>query len=74
MNEYSAEVEKWVDATTDWISKHMGSPAADRFNETGTVPNMGYDRAVNQQHNNLLRAIVVRRANLRAMIETNAWD
>ncbi len=74
VNEYASEVQQWVTTTTDWISSHMGAPAADRFNETGTVPNIGYDRAINEAHNNLIRALVVRRANLRAMIETNAWD
>jgi hypothetical protein len=72
--QYGRDVQAWSDQTTDWIKKHMGEPAAERFNETGTVPNMGYDSAISDVHNNIIRAAVVRRANLRAMIETNAWD
>lgn len=73
-SKYQAMVNEWINHTATWIQDNMGEPARDRFLDYGQGFSFGWNRAVNEQHNNDINLLGAYRKNLSELIETNAWD
>jgi hypothetical protein len=71
---YQTAVNNWITRTATWIQDNMGVPARDRFLDYGQGFSFSWNRAVNEQHNNIINSLGAYRKNLSTLIETNAWD
>jgi hypothetical protein len=71
---YSDIADQWTNTTANWIGLNLGDAARAKFLDRSSAPFLMYDKKVNEQHNNIINAVVAFRKNLSTLIETNAWD
>jgi hypothetical protein len=71
---YQTAFNDWVMKTAEWIRVNMGEAAKDRFLDYGSGFNFTWNRAANEQHNNIINLLGAYRKPLSTLIETNAWD
>jgi hypothetical protein len=71
---YTSEADGWANSCADWIHKHLGLPARERFLDTTDMAKVTYQMAVNPQHNAVIQNLTRLRQNLAVLIESNAWD
>jgi hypothetical protein len=73
-NKYVDETTSWMNKTAHWIETHMGVPARERFLDLTGMQFGRYLSAINDRHNSILANLTRLRVNLRALIESSAWD
>jgi hypothetical protein len=73
-SQYVQDFTAWASETETWIAQNLGTAAAARFADVGGGFSFTWNRAINDQHNNLINILTKGRENLAKLIESNAWD
>jgi len=73
-NAYVANVNQWALYSSNGIEQTIGIGAKERFLDTSGQPSFAYQKAISEQHNNVLNYITHLRHNLVVLVESAAWD
>jgi hypothetical protein len=72
---FSDQYTSWAFGTAAWIKENMGEDAESRFTDISSgAPTPHWNRAVNQEHNDIINKTIRLRQNLETLIQSDAWD
>lgn len=71
---FYARMNDWATRTGGWIDRNMGPAASARFDDMSGQTKMIWPKALNEEHNDFITAAMRRKENLRALLETSAYD